>query len=168
MSKRIFEIMTVAGVGMAVLTGGIMATPGTGALSAAVVARSSFQAPVDITFRLADGSQEAIHVPSARETVMEQVILGPGESTGWHSHPGPAVMLVKSGELTVYMGEGGCSRRQYSAGQAFVDSGKGHVYRAVNTATGVNRENAEVWITYFDVPPGGAFRLEQPDPQTCS
>jgi hypothetical protein len=25
-----------------------------------------------------------------------------GGSTGWHSHPGPAVVIVKSGSLTLY------------------------------------------------------------------
>ncbi len=168
MYKRFFEIVTVAGIGMAVLTGGILATPGAGARNAAVVARSSFRAPVDITFTLDDGSQKTLRVTSGRETVMERIILAPGESLEWHSHPGPTVTLIKSGELTLYSGEAGCEPRQYSAGQAFVDSGQGHVYRVVNTAKGLNRETAEVWVTYFDVPPGGAFRLEQPDPQTCS
>jgi hypothetical protein len=27
--------------------------------------------------------------------------------------------------------------------------------------------DTELWVTYFDVPPGGAFRLDAADPGNC-
>jgi quercetin dioxygenase-like cupin family protein len=143
----------------------VLATPGSGILSAPVVARATFQDPVDIKFKVEDGRQEVFHVPNAAETVVQQVVIAPGGQTGWHSHPGPVVVLVKSGVLTFFSGEdAGCTQRSYSAGQAFIDSGQGHVHLAANLS---GTENVELWATYFDVPPGGAFRIDADDPGNC-
>jgi hypothetical protein len=54
--------------------------------------------------------------------------------------------------------------RTYSAGQAFVDSGQGHVHIARNLNPS---QNTELWAIYFDVPPGGAFRIDAPAPGNC-
>lgn len=143
----------------------VRATPSSGILSGTVVARASFQDSVDIKIKVNDGRQDVFHVPNAAETVVQQIIFGPGGQGGWHTHPGPAVILVKSGVLTVFSGEGTvCTSRSYSAGQALVDSGQGHVHRPVNLST---TENVEVWVTYFNVPPGGAFRVDAANPGNC-
>jgi hypothetical protein len=143
----------------------IFATPASGILSGTVVARASFQDPVDIKIKVNDGRQEVFHVSNAGETVVQQIIFGPGGQGGWHTHPGPAVILVKSGVLTIFSGEGtGCTSRSYSAGQALVDSGQGHVHRPANLSA---TQNVEVWVTYFDVPPGGAFRIDAANPGNC-
>jgi quercetin dioxygenase-like cupin family protein len=90
---------------------------------------------------------------------MQQIIFAPGGHSGWHSHPGPAVVLIKSGALTFYQEEGGnCVSRTYSAGQALVDPGQGHAHLALNTGGG----ETEVWVTYFDVPAGGSPRIDVP------
>ena len=57
--------------------------------------------PVDLKFKTKAGHQEVIKASDLLETVMQQIVIGPGGSTGWHSHPGPAVALIKSGELTI-------------------------------------------------------------------
>ena len=147
------------------LTAVVLATPASGILSGTVVARASFQDPVDIKIKVNDGRQDVFHVPNAGETVMQQIVFGPGGQSGWHSHPGPVVILVKSGVLTFFSGEAaGCTSRTYSAGQALVDSGQGHVHRAANLS---GTENVEVWVTYFDVPPGGDFRIDAANPGNC-
>jgi len=139
-------------------------TPGTG-ISAFVQARASFVDPTDIKFKIGNGEQEVIHVPDARETVVQQITIGPGGATGWHSHPGPVVILIKAGEMSFYDGDDPtCTVRTYTAGQAFVDKGQGHVHIARNEST---TQNLEVWATYFDVPPAGAFRIDAPPPGNC-
>jgi len=72
------------------VTGVVFATPGSGILSGTVVARATFQDPVDIKFKLKDGRQDVFHVPNAGETVMHQVVIAPGGQTGWHSPPAPS------------------------------------------------------------------------------
>lgn len=97
---------------------------------------------------------------------MQQIVIGPGGSTGWHSHPGPVVVLIKAGDLTLYSGDDpGCTGRTYSAGQAFIDSGQGHVHIGRNLSPS---QNVELWVTYFDVPPGSPFRIDAPNPGNCS
>ena len=163
--RRRLALVAVITVLAGAVTAVVRATPGSGILSGTVVARASFQDPVDIKIKVNDGRQEVFHVSNARETVMQQIVFGPGGQSGWHSHPGPVVILVKSGVLTFFSGEGaGCTSRSYSAGQALVDSGQGHVHRAANLS---GTENVELWVTYFDVPPGGAFRIDAANPGNC-
>jgi len=140
-------------------------TPGAG-ISSFVHVRASFVDPTDIKFKVGDGKQEVIHVPDARETVVQQITIGPGGQTGWHSHPGPVVVLIKAGELSFYDSDDPtCTVRSYSAGQAFIDRGQGHVHIARNEST---TQNLELWATYFDVPPAGVFRIDAPLPGNCS
>jgi quercetin dioxygenase-like cupin family protein len=164
MGKRL-SVAAVAIVLAAGVAQIVRATPASGVLSGTVFARGSFTEPVDIKIKVGDGPKEVIHVPNAQETVVQQIVLAPGGQTGWHSHPGPVVVVVAKGELTLYSGEGSdCHAHTYTAGQAFVDSGQGHAHVAVNLS---GTENVEVWATYFDVPPGGAFRLDAPAPGGC-
>ncbi len=166
MTRRRWATLVIAAAVIAALAGAVLATPGSGIVSAPVVARANFVDPVEIKFKVREGHhQEVIHVRDAQETVMQQIMIAPGGSTGWHSHPGPAVALVKAGDLTVYSSDDPtCTGRTYSAGQAFVDSGQGHVHIARNLS---QSENTEVWVTYFDVPPGAPFRLDAADPGIC-
>jgi quercetin dioxygenase-like cupin family protein len=162
--KWVVSSVLAAGVVVA-LTLTALATAPSGILSGTVFARATFVDPVDIKFKIDEGSQEIIHVRNARETVVQQIVIAPGGNTGWHSHPGPVVVLIKSGALTLYSGhDPTCEPRTYTAGQAFVDSGQGHVHIAHNLSLS---ENVELWATYFDVPPGAAFRLDAADPGTC-
>ena len=139
-----------------------LATPPSGA-SGTVVARAAFADPTDIKFKIKGaGGQETVNVNNAQDVVMQQVIIAPGGHTGWHSHPGPLVVLIKSGAVTFYDSEN-CTVRTYSAGQAFVERGQGDVAFARNEGL----INLELWITYFDVPPGGPFRLDAANPGNC-
>jgi hypothetical protein len=166
-TARTVALASVAVVGLvtAALVYTAHATPSYNIVSATVVARASFLDPVDIKFKVNEGGEEVIHVWEAQDTVMQQIIIGPGGHTGWHSHPGPAVALIKAGTLALYSSDDPtCTPRIYLAGQAFVDSGQGHVHLAHNLSL---TENVEVWVTYFDVPPGAAVRLDAPDPGNC-
>ena len=86
--------------------------------------------------------------------VTQQILIAPGGTTGWHSHPGPVLVTVKTGELTlVYANDTSCAGRKYTAGQSFVDRGDAIVHTAVNQGS----ENLEFWATYFV--PGAPARL---------
>ena len=163
-TKKQLVLAATAGVILATLAVAGFATPASGVVGTILV-RASFTQPVDLKFKVQEGhSQEIIHVPNAKETVMQQIVIAPGGTTGWHSHPGPAVALVKSGELTLFSSEDPtCTGHTFSAGQGFVDSGQGHVHNARN----LTQNPTEVWVTYFDVPPGGSVRLDAPAPTNC-
>jgi quercetin dioxygenase-like cupin family protein len=139
-------------------------TPSFGVVSAPVLARAGFAEPTDLKFKIKGQNQQVIQVNNAQETVIQQVVIAPGGHTGWHSHPGPVVVLIKSGQMSFYDSDDPtCTVRTYSAGQAFIDSGQGHVHIARNEGS----VNLELWATYFDVPAGGAFRINADSPGNC-
>ncbi len=143
-----------------------VATPGSGVLSAPVQARATFVDPTGVKFTIRGPNPRVIQVNKAQENVIQQIVIAPGGTTGWHSHPGPVVVLIKSGQMSFYDSEDPtCTVRTYAAGQAFIDVGQGHVHIARNESA---TENLELWATYFDVPPGGVFRIDAPNPGTCS
>src|SRR3954467_904026 len=120
--KKYIASLAIAGAAASALATGVLATPGTAV--GTVWARAGFADPVDFKLKLrAEG--EVIHVPHAADTVMQQIVIPPGGSTGWHSHPGPAIALIKSGELTLYSSDDPtCTGRPFGVGQGFVDSGQ--------------------------------------------
>ena len=168
MANRQLVSAIIVGAAVTALAGAVLATPGSGT-TGVVAARASFADVVDLKFSIRDGyrGRDNVQVRNAGDTVMQQITFAPGGFSGWHSHPGPAVVLIRSGELTFYDGDDeSCSGRTFSAGQALIDPGQGHVHYAVNQGT----TPAEVWVTYFDVPPGTGsigVRVDAPAPGNC-
>jgi hypothetical protein len=83
-----------------------------------------------------------------------------GSYTGWHSHPGPVFITVTQGQLTYYeYDDPACAPHVVSAGQGFVDNGRGHIVR---NESGQLAQDVSVIIA----PVGGAFRgeLDAPGP----
>lgn len=82
MSKKRFAFVataTLAGIALAVTA---LGTPSSGVLSAPVVARAGFADRLDIKFK---AGREVLRVKNAAETVMQQIVIGPGGTTGWDS-----------------------------------------------------------------------------------
>jgi quercetin dioxygenase-like cupin family protein len=95
------------------------------------------------------------------DAVVLTTTIYPGGSTGWHSHPGPAFIVVIRGTLTVYDGNDPTGTpHQYGPGSGFLDPGFGHVHIARNQGT----TPVTVVQTYLNVPPGGSPRIDEPAP----
>ena len=150
-------ILAVLVLFVGVVTAGVaIATPGSGVVSASILARGT----------LADHFKIKLHDSSnPGDVVVQQVILEPGGYTGWHTHPGPAVVIVNGpGSFTLYDAEDeSCTGTTYSPGQVFVDAGYGNVHFGRNESS----SNTELFVTYLDVPVGTAPRLDAPDPGNC-
>lgn len=87
----------------------------------------------------------------------------PGGYSGWHTHPGPSFVVVKSGTASVYDGDDStCSPRTIEAGGWFTDPGGGHVHM-VRNENSVNLVLAAFQI----VPAGETRRIDAPDPGFC-
>jgi quercetin dioxygenase-like cupin family protein len=94
---------------------------------------------------------------------MAQITVDPGGVSGWHSHPGGAIIIVKQGSLTVYASVGSkCETKTYTAGQAFVER-PGEVDQVKNTGT----IPYILFVTFPRVPQGASARTDEPDPGTC-
>ncbi|MGH2490027.1 MAG: hypothetical protein ACRDF9_00840, partial [Candidatus Limnocylindria bacterium] len=69
-----------------------LGTAGSGVISATVVARGTA------------GDKVKTRGNQAYDVVDQTVIIAAGGHTGWHTHPGMAIAVVKSGTLTIYHG----------------------------------------------------------------
>lgn len=85
------------------------------------------------------------------------VTFQPGAQTGWHSHPGPSLITVIEGTLTVYKDD--CTFTTYSVGESFTDIGCGDVHNVVNE-TAAEAKDVAVQI----VPHTAGRRDDKPDP----
>ena len=134
------------------------ATSGSGAVGT-VLARGTLEAGAKVD---ADGLK--FKTQDATDVVTQSITVAPGGHTGWHSHPGPVFVTIRSGTLTFYdASEPACSPVTYRAGDTFIDRGGGHVHIARNEGT----TTLELYATYL-VPVGAAIRIDAPDPGNCS
>jgi quercetin dioxygenase-like cupin family protein len=97
------------------------------------------------------------------------VAITAGGSSGWHSHPGPVLVVVKTGTITFYRADNpGCAPDVYAAGSAFTEQGG-----LVANATNKGAEDVVAVATFFApaAPPGtglGGLRIDAPKPENCS
>jgi quercetin dioxygenase-like cupin family protein len=153
MKKNAVIFTVLAIVGAALATGIAIATPGSGATSS-VLARGLATEKVKTR-----GNQ-------AYDAVVQQITIAPGGHTGWHTHPGNAIAIVRAGTLTIYDGDdAACAPRTFKAGDVYVDPGHGHVHIGRNEGT----VPLEILVTYVDVVAGGGpVRIDAPDAGHCS
>jgi quercetin dioxygenase-like cupin family protein len=90
--------------------------------------------------------------------------FAPGATTGWHSHPGPALGVVQEGTFTLYnASDPKCRPHRYGPGQAFVDRGGGNVHIGRNETDKLVRV-----VVTFVIPVGAAPTTSAPNPGTCT
>src|SRR6478736_9213071 len=115
------------GGGMKRAVGWVLMSVGlAGVVTAMTLATSAATPPVGLTnlplARGTDTSDGTIPLKAGSDVAIAQITVNPGGSSGWHSHPGGAIVVVKQGSLTVYSPVGkDCETTTYSAGQAFIE-----------------------------------------------
>jgi len=142
-----FVAATVAAVVAGFSLGSASATPPIGATTV-VLAQGT------------NGAATAIPVNADADVVMAMNTFPPGSSSGWHSHPGGALVVVQSGQITLYRSRGShCTSTTYTAGQSFFE-------RPSDVQNGVNEGTTTtvVYVTFPGVPVGGSARIDRPDP----
>ena len=151
-------VMTLGFAGLIVavnaVPGGATPSNPAGSFRSAVLARGT------------DTSQGTIPIKQGLDIVVARNDIDPGGTSGWHSHPGGAIVVVVQGEVTFYGWVGNhCDATRYTAGQAFIE-GAGGVGNAKNTGSILTI----VYVTFPGVPVGviGAQRIDvSPAPGTC-
>ena len=93
--------------------------------------------------------------------VVENTVT-PGGFSGWHTHPGPSLVTVKSGTFTVYHAKD-CKARVYGPGDAFVE-----LPSTVHVGRNETDSVVELGVVFFGVPIGGSPRIDQPQPTDCA
>ena len=159
MRSRLVLASFVIAVGVAVYASTVLATPpskvtpteyGVGKFSSIDTSGSIGAWSAKMNIR---GASD-LHVLSNR--------IGPGGSFGWHSHPGPSFVIIKSGTASVYLGaDPQCRRHRFRTGSGFVDKGRAvHIVR--------NEGNVDlVTVVVSFTPRGATRRIDEADPGTC-
>jgi len=86
------------------------------------------------------------------------VTFQPGGSTGWHVHPGPALVTVKTGQLTLHRAKG-CRSRTFGPGQTFLELGPDDVNLTRNETAAVT----ETMVTFI-LPVAAPLTVDAPAP----
>jgi hypothetical protein len=121
-----------------------------------LVANNSVSTPLKVKV---DGTAEH-RLPNGTEVFIRHAVNPPGSSSGWHTHPGPVLVTVVSGAMTLYDGtDKTCTGVTYTAGHGFVDPGFGHGHLARNEGS----EPAVVYATFI-LPPDAGDTLQIPAP----
>jgi quercetin dioxygenase-like cupin family protein len=149
----------VAGVAILAIAATALATPIVGVTST-VFAIGAFD---DIHAKtLSPHWQARIDTKGATDVHILENRIVPGGTFGWHSHPGPSIVVVKSGALTLYHGDDPtCTPTVVAAGSGFIDDG-GDVHLVRNEGS----VDAVVYVTSL-VPHGAARRIDEPSPGNC-
>lgn len=109
-----------------------VATPGSG-VSGTVVAKGT------------SGSKLKIKPPNGpTDVTFREITVQPGGSTGWHTHRGQLIVVVKAGTLTRTLDD--CSVEVTPAGTSFIEpAGASHQHIGRNLGT----EPVVLWVTYL-------------------
>jgi quercetin dioxygenase-like cupin family protein len=161
MKARTILALVAAALAAGVYAGNVMATPPSG-VNTMIVGRSLFdEFQTEAHTIPADTWQAGLRTHGASDVYVVDNKFSPGSSTGWHSHPGPSLILVLSGTLTNHTGDN-CAGTSYSAGQGFIDPAG--VTHEVTNDTGAPAEDVAVQL----LPHGAARKTDQPQPSNCS
>jgi quercetin dioxygenase-like cupin family protein len=167
------------------------ATPGSGIVSGPIVARGSAEQNVVIgvprtvtmtrrvTVRVNGKNvtkRVTVRVPTVQplmtcgsgggcDIAFQQLTIGPGGHTGWHTHPGPTFVSVAQGEGTLYHGVAGCPAHKYATGTSF--------FQPTTEVHNFRNEGASTLVVYamYALPkgtPNTGIRVDQPQPASCS
>ena len=94
---------------------------------------------------------------------VEQNVLQPRGSTGWHTHPGHSMIIVTIGTVTAYDGnDPACTPHVYKQGVTFVDPGGEHVHILRNES-----DSPAQTIAVQLIPAGSTRRIDAAAPGNC-
>src|SRR5580765_5531206 len=128
-SKLVWAILIVAAAA-AVFGGTVLATPPTG-FTSATLAKAQLDELKIMGHSNADHWKVKLKTKGLSDMYVQSNVWSAGGSSGWHTHPGPSLITVTAGAVTVYDGDDPtCTPHVYSANgtNSFVDVGGGDVH----------------------------------------
>lgn len=147
----------IAGTLAAVATT-VRATPGSPLT--VVTARGELDGELKTNTRFDNGASVKIKTEGPIEVITQRVEAPPGSTFGWHTHPGPSVVVILQGTLTLYHAEHCQDGIAYGVGSSF--STTDNVHLAKNNGT----ETVVAFATYFapKTTPPVPVRIDAPSP----
>ena len=159
MRKLLLVTAILTGFAVLAIATTALATSGTGVTSIPVAQGNSDN--IDVKVKTGDWKL-MINAKGSSTLAVSENRVAPGGHFGWHSHPGPSLVIVKSGTSTFYRGDDPtCTPEVHPAGTAYVDPG-GVVHIARNEGS----VDLVVIVTRL-TPEGAAPRIDEADPGNC-
>ncbi len=166
--RAIAWVLATSAVATGLWVATLRATPASG-FNGKTVAMATFD-ELDINLHTipADLWQARLKTKGQSDLYVQANTWAPGGSTGWHTHPGPSLVIVTAGTITAYDGDDPtCTPQVYSAlpgyPNRFVDPGGGHVHLVRNEDPTVAAAGMAVQL----VPQGATRRIDAPSPGNC-
>ena len=170
MKRKTILALVLALVGVAVYAGNVLATQSQG-FTSTTLAKATF-GDIDSHVVAEPGWQEKLKTHGDSDLYVQQNTWDPSTcggcvpSTGWHTHPGPSLLIVTQGTVTEYDGDDpSCTPHVYSANgtNAFIDIGGGAVH-IIRDESGAVAKTIAVQLI-----PAGATRRQDvtPAPGNC-
>jgi quercetin dioxygenase-like cupin family protein len=141
----------------------LRATPGY-LFSGSTVAAGRFE-EIDVKANTnpADVWQARLKTQGQSDLYVQSNVWQPGGHTGWHTHPGPSLIMVTAGTVTAYEGDDpSCTPHVYPQGSTFVDPGGGHVHIIRNEGA-VEARGVAVQL----IAAGATRRIDAASPGNC-
>jgi quercetin dioxygenase-like cupin family protein len=162
MKKLMGGTALLAGLAALIVAATALATAAKGVTSTPIA--SGTLGPLTLKTKIGDWESE-IETKGQSNLVIQKNEVEPGGDFGWHSHPGPSLVIVTKGASTFYRGDDssctGVVHQADTASAAYVDPG-GAVHIARNEGT----EKLELYVVRL-LPPGANARTDAPNPGNC-
>jgi quercetin dioxygenase-like cupin family protein len=117
--------------------------------------------PLAVNWKFAPGTGIKLETKGPIEIADQRIVIAPGGTLGWHSHPGPTVVTILRGTMSFYHAEDCTQEIEYGPGKSFSNL-PSEIHLARNEGT----EELVVYAFYF-VPaqtPPVALRIDKPSP----
>jgi len=108
--------------------------------------------------------QARLKTKGLSDLYVQSNVWKPGGTSGWHTHPGPSLIIVTAGTITGYEGDDpSCTPQVYLQGMGFVDPGGGHVHVLRNEDTASEASTIAVQL----LPALATRRIDAAAPGNC-
>lgn len=132
------------------------ATDPSGIVSNVMLAQGRTISSLKERIKVGDKWTVALEDSGQSEMYFQDLVVGAGGYTGWHSHPGLLLITMQAGSIDFYNKD--CVKTTYTAGQSFAEGAEPHAL--VNTGA----VNARLLVAYI-VKSGEPRRIERSQPK---
>ena len=154
-STRIAALAVGAVAAAALAAPMAFANPGTGTTSTVLGHRATLANDIAV-----NADRIKFQTKDPTDIQMQTITFVPGATSGWHHHPGVILVIVETGQVTIY-DEHCMAMQTVTAGHSFVESGGDPMMVLNQGTTDAVVYNAQV------APAGSPFRVED-TPPTCA
>jgi len=153
--RRVQELLLGIAASVAIVSFAVATDP-TGMVSNVIVAQGTVAGGIDEHIQIGSAWKLTLETQGELEFFHQDLVVGPGGRSGWHSHPGILLITVKEGSVDWY--DKDCVKHTYTAGQSFTEGAQPH--NVLNSGT----TNARLLIAYV-TKKGDPRRIENAQPE---